>query len=79
VTFAYSRTAGFDPVVKPDIPIKLNDLYGTQCPFYRNSVPILPISFAHPNRVIKEPDSKLINFTVFPKKAAKRQTANGKF
>jgi hypothetical protein len=66
VTFAYSRTAGFDPVVKPDVPIALNDSYGTMCPLCRNSFPILPLNFVDPNRKIHEPDSKGVNITVFP-------------
>jgi hypothetical protein len=63
VTFAYSRTPGFDPVLKPDYPVWANDLFGRQCPLCRNSVPILPTSFVDPDYA--EPRDA-IKFSVIP-------------
>jgi hypothetical protein len=62
VTFSYSRTAGFDPNVQPNVSILDNDTYGRRCPLCRNSVPI--VHYIGGDNTIKDISEKLINIAV---------------
>jgi hypothetical protein len=66
VTFSYSRTAGFDPLIRPDVPEHLNDLYGTRCPLCRNSFPVLNASVYDAKHKAKFVSGFDPEYTVYP-------------
>jgi hypothetical protein len=64
VSFAYSRTAGFDPIITPNVPLEEGNLYGTRCPLCRNSLAVYYTEIEE-NKEFADFTGKSIKFSVF--------------